>query len=316
MSAKSPSAETAISGSLQKNLREYIAHLKIERSLSEHTIKAYNADLQLYLEYLANRKISNIKDVQESDVAAFVDYLSLSTEVKAVSSISRMVASVRGFHKFLALEAITDTDPAIEVKPPKIPKKLPKAITVAQMQELIRVAGIGDDVISLRNQALLEVLYGTGARITEAVRLTADDLDFENATIRLFGKGRKERILPLGTYAIKALEAYLTRSRPVLATKGKGSVYLFLNKRGNPLSRQSAWGIIQEVAKTAGIENISPHTFRHSFATHLLQGGADVRIVQEMLGHSSVTTTQIYTKVTVDTVREVYASSHPRARNA
>lgn len=307
---------------IERAIEQYLAHLAVERSLSAHTLAAYQRDLDRYKTHLEAAKVRECECITEPIVASFVDCLasgSLASESDnghfATSSIARMVTAVRGWHKFLVDEGVTANNPASDIHPPKIPSRLPKAITIEQMRQLIDAAAIGDTPIALRDSALVEVLYGTGARISEAVGLTPDDIDLDNASVRLFGKGRKERILPLGSYACEALKAYIVRARPVLATKGSGSAALFLNKRGRPLSRQSAWEEIQLIAKRAGLENISPHTFRHSFATHLLQGGADVRIVQELLGHSSVTTTQIYTKVTMDTLKGVYVTAHPRARH-
>lgn len=296
-------------------LEQYFVHLSVERSLSANTVAAYRRDLNHYVNHLVARRIEKFEDVTESDAAAFVDYLRDGSAGKAMApaSVARMVTAVRRLHEFMVAEGVVKTDVTVDLTPPKQGERLPKALPITDMQHLIATAGIGDDPVSLRDVALLEILYGTGARISEAAGLTADDIDLENATIRLFGKGSKERILPLGSYAIAAIEAYMVRGRPVLASKGKGTPALFLNKRGNPLSRQSAWGVIQDIAAKAGIDGVSPHTFRHSFATHLLQGGADVRVVQEMLGHSSVTTTQIYTKVTRETLKEVYATAHPRA---
>ena len=302
--------------SLDRAVAQYLAHLAVERSLSPHTVAAYRRDLTKYLQYLLSAGASELNEISPQIVAGFADYVTAEQGEFVAASVARMVTAVRGWHRFLADEGITASDPAREVHPPKIPSRLPKAITIEQMGHLIESASVGDTPISLRDRALVEVLYGTGARISEAVALTVDDLDFEHAAVRLFGKGRKERVVPLGSYAISALEAYLVRGRAALAAKGTGIPALFLNKRGNALSRQSAWEAIQSIAQRAGLAHISPHTFRHSFATHLLQGGADIRIVQELLGHSSVTTTQIYTKVTPETLKDVYISSHPRARQA
>lgn len=302
-------------GEFSRDIDQYLAHLSVERSLSANTIAAYHRDIGHYVAHLEARGVKTFDSVSTEDAASFVDYLrsgEAGTKM-AASSVARMVTSIRRVHEFLVLEGRTATDPTTDVRPPQQGERLPKAITIEEMSALIDSASVGEGPIPLRDRALVEVLYGTGARVSEAVRLTPDDVDIDSATIRLFGKGRKERMLPLGRYAIDGLEQYLVRGRPELAAKGKGNPYLFLNKRGNPLSRQSAWTAIQEIAQRAKIDDVSPHTFRHSFATHLLQGGADVRIVQEMLGHSSVTTTQIYTKVTTETLRETYASSHPRA---
>jgi integrase/recombinase XerD len=196
-----------------------------------------------------------------------------------------------------------------------VPKRLPKAIPVGNVEKLLAAASLGDSPAALRDRAMLEVLYGCGARISEAVGLDLDDVDLEQESVRLLGKGGKERIVPLGHYAREAVTAYTVRARPSLAAKGKGTPALFLNQRGGRLSRQGAWAAIHAAAERAGLgDTVSPHTLRHSFATHMLEGGADIRVVQELLGHASVTTTQIYTMVTVQHLREVYAEAHPRAR--
>lgn len=290
-------------------LRQFFGHLSVERALSTNTLVAYRRDLKKYVTHLENRGVNQLEKITEEDVESLPE----SLETMAPASVARCVVAVRTFHKFLYDEGILEKNPAAFAHPPSTPLRLPKALNIEEIQALLD-AKSADDPISLRDRALLEILYGTGARISEAVNLTADDIDTESGFIRYFGKGRKERIVPLGSYAVTALEAYIVRARPVLAAKGSGTSVLFLNKRGRPLSRQSAWGIIQEASEIAGLgKKVSPHSLRHSFATHLLQGGADVRIVQEMLGHSSVTTTQIYTRVTRDTMREVYATAHPRA---
>lgn len=331
------------SRALEKAVKQYLAHLAVERALSVNTLAAYRRDLTRYVTYLAHSGVTELEQVTPETVARFAEYLadipggladipgrpdavkalpaakeatrSANAPHFAASSRARMITAVRGWHKFLAEEGVTKSDPAREVHPPKIGIRLPKAITIESMTALIEAASVGDTPISLRDRALLEVLYGTGARISEAVNISVDDIDSEQRTIRLFGKGRKERIVPLGSYAMAAIEAYAVRGRPELARRGSGEARFFLNQRGKALSRQSAWEIIQKVAQRVGLEHISPHTFRHSFATHLLQGGANIRIVQELLGHASVTTTQIYTQVTPETLKDVYASAHPRARH-
>jgi integrase/recombinase XerD len=233
----------------------------------------------------------------------------------APASAARAIVAVRGFHRFLVLEGETTHDPAGAVTPPKPPMRLPKAISVESVEALLAASSVGDTPESLRDRALLELLYGVGARISEAVGVDLDDLDAELGAIRLLGKGSKERVVPVGRYAIEAVAAYVVRGRPALAAKGRGGPALFLNQRGTRLSRQSAWAILRRAAERAGLrEHVSPHTLRHSFATHLLDGGADVRVVQELLGHASVTTTQIYTMVSPHRLREVYAGAHPRAR--
>jgi integrase/recombinase XerD len=238
----------------------------------------------------------------------------------AASSAGRAVVAVRGLHAFAAAEGLAGADPARLIRPPTPPRRLPKAISVADVERLLRAAAVGDGPAPLRDLALLELLYGTGARISEAVGLDVDDLDFATArlpaAVRLAGKGGRQRMVPVGSYAREALEAYLVRARPtvaVTARRGSASPAVFLNARGGRLTRQGAWAALRAAAGRAGLSEVSPHTLRHSFATHLLDGGADVRVVQELLGHASVTTTQVYTLVTVDRLREVYAAAHPRA---
>ena len=300
---------------------DYLRHLSIERGLAKNTIAAYRRDLSSYLGYLEKQGISNASLISESTVTGYVSFISESGALSS-NSVARMLAGVRGLHKFWLFESITVGDPSSMVKPPKLPKRLPKAITISEVEKLIEAAGpdpksleAGEpDLARVRDRAILELLYATGARISEVTALNLDDL-VDPTMIRLFGKGSKERIVPVGSYAQNALEVYLVRARPVLVKKGKGTPALFLNQRGSRLSRQSAWQIISDCADAAKLSSeVSPHTLRHSFATHLLEGGADVRVVQELLGHSSVATTQIYTLVTVDALREVYATSHPRAR--
>ncbi len=233
----------------------------------------------------------------------------------SATSAARTVVAVRGLHRFALREGLTVFDPSARVRPPTPARRLPKAISVQEVARLLAAAGPGDTALSLRDQALLELLYGTGARISEIVGLALDDLDRVEGLVRLDGKGGRQRLVPVGSYALRAVEAYVVRGRPALAVAGRGTPALFLNARGGPLSRQSAWAVLKAAADRAGLTvEVSPHTLRHSFATHLLDGGADVRVVQELLGHASVTTTQIYTLVTVDRLREVYAGAHPRAR--
>ncbi len=328
--AVGPEQDSARTGSdprgdaLARALRGYLAHLRVERGLSPNTLAAYERDLTRYADFLTSRSVTEPDAVTEADVTAFAEALRTGEDggrPLAASSASRTVTAVRGWHKFLLAEGTTREDPSAAVRPPQVGRRLPKALTVDEVRALLEAASVDDSPVSLRDRALLELLYATGARISEAVGLVVDDLDRESGCLRLFGKGRKERIVPMGGYAWDALEAYLVQGRPVLAEKGRGVPEVFLNTLGRPLSRQSAWAVLQQAAERARLtgeegdaeRHISPHTLRHSFATHLLAGGADVRVVQEMLGHASVTTTQIYTKVTVDQLREVYATSHPRA---
>jgi integrase/recombinase XerD len=250
--------------------------------------------------------------VSEAHVSAFLAVLREGTDDHpplAASSAARALVAVRGLHKFAVREGIAELDAAREVKPPAAPRRLPKALPVDDVLRLLETPS------GLRDRALLEVLYSTGARISEAVGLDLDDIDATERTVLLDGKGGKQRLVPIGRPALDALDAYLVRARPALAAAGRGTPAVFLNVRGGRLSRQSAWQTLKVAAERAGITaTVSPHTLRHSFATHLLEGGADVRVVQELLGHASVTTTQIYTLVTVNTLREVYATAHPRAR--
>jgi integrase/recombinase XerD len=295
----------------------YLDHLAVERGLSANTLQAYRRDLNRYLAFLLAQRIGDPESVQEREVSAFLAAIRTGTDGGAVlsaSSAARTVVAVRGFHRFLVLEGTVLADPAGQVQPPAAPKRLPKAISVHDVERILAAASAAGTPAALRDRALLEVLYGSGARISEAVGLAVDDVDLVDGLVRLHGKGSKERLVPLGRFAVQAVDAYLVRARPVLAGRGTGRPALFLNTRGGPLSRQSAWAVLSASAQRAGLTaTVSPHTLRHSFATHLLEGGADVRVVQELLGHASVTTTQIYTKVTADTLREIYAATHPRA---
>ena len=299
----------------------YLRHLTIERGMAKNTIAAYRADLARYVAFLETKQIDSPGQITELVITDFAESLKVTSGLIS-SSVARVLAGVRGLHKFWLLENITPGDVAAAVKPPKSPRNLPKAITVEQIEKLLAAAGpdpadesaMAADPVRVRDRAMLELLYATGARISELINLDLDDL-VDPTLVRLFGKGSKERIVPVGGYAQRALDAYLIRTRPALVGQGKGTPALFLNQRGGRLSRQSAWQIISEAARVAEVPGeISPHTFRHSFATHLLEGGADVRVVQELLGHSSVATTQIYTLVTVDKLREIYGTAHPRAR--
>ena len=259
-----------------------------------------------------------MQSISENDVLDFAAFLGRADDGPALSASSagRTIVAVRSFHRFAAREGLTTTDPAAHVRPPSMPQRLPKALAYEDVTALIDHAGDTATAGGVRNRALLEFLYGTGARVSEAVGLDVDDVDLEGRTVLVTGKGDKQRLLPLGGFAVESIEAYLVRGRPTLSQAGPGTPRLFLNSLGRPLSRQSAYGILHEAASRAGLEgHVSPHSLRHSFATHLLQNGADVRVVQELLGHASVTTTQIYTLVTVDTLRQVYAESHPRARS-
>jgi integrase/recombinase XerD len=309
----------------------YLDHLRVERGVSPHTLSAYRRDLRRYHDFLRRQRVDLLEQVTPELIGAFAAELREGVRAGpeapdgwrqpplAATSVARTVVAVRGLHRFARDDGVSENDPAQGVQPPKTARRLPKALGQDQVQALLDAPG--DDPLGLRDRALLELLYGTGARISEAVGLDVDDVlgavrtpVDQAAGIRLLGKGSKERLVPLGSFARRAIDDYLVRGRPVLAAHGTGSAAVFLNARGGRLSRQSAWTVLRSSAERAGLTvDVSPHTLRHSFATHLLEGGADVRVVQELLGHASVTTTQIYTLVTVDHLREVYLSSHPRA---
>ncbi len=356
----------------------YLEYLTVERGLARNTLESYRRDLLRYLDAMAARNKTSLAAVTAEDVSAFLAGLRQGGDGHpplSAGSAARAVVAVRGLHSFALREGLTATDPAREVRPPAPPRRLPKAISVAEVERLLDAAAPGTagvasslgsadaasslgsagaasslgsadaasslgsagaspglmvtaaEPAALRDRALLELLYGTGARISEAVGLDVDDLELRGdrdtpGAVRLAGKGGKQRVVPVGSYARAALDAYLVRGRPTLASlpgvsrrhpAGSGSGAVFLNARGGRLTRQGAWMVLRAAAGRAGLADVSPHTLRHSFATHLLDGGADVRVVQELLGHASVTTTQIYTLVTVDHLREVYAAAHPRA---
>jgi integrase/recombinase XerD len=280
-------------------------------------VSSYRRDLRRYVDFLATTGVSTFDDVQEQHVTEFLMRLREGDDEHpplGAGSAARAVVAVRGLHRFLLREGTTAVDPAAGVKPPSPAKRLPKALPLDAVERLLAAAGSGGTALALRDRTLLELLYGTGARISEAVGLDVDDVELESGAVRLMGKGSKQRAVPVGSYAVEAVSAYLVRARPQLSGVGRASPALFLNARGGRLSRQSAWSVLRSAAARAGVDgDVSPHTLRHSFATHLLDGGADVRVVQELLGHASVTTTQVYTLVTVDRLREVYAAAHPRA---
>ena len=307
--------------SLERQIDSYLRHLTIERGMAKNTLAAYARDLARYKDYLDEIGVSNPEDITKANIAAFGELLVSKYGLKA-SSVARVLSGVRGLHRFWLMEQITAGDSSSTIKPPTSAKRLPKAISLSDVEKLLTAAGpdpqddnaMALNGVAVRDRALLELLYATGARVSEVINLDLDDL-VDPTLVRLFGKGSKERFVPVGSYAQRALANYLVRVRPGLVAAGKGTPALFLNQRGGRLSRQSAWQIIADAAEKAGLSgHISPHTLRHSFATHLLEGGADVRVVQELLGHSSVATTQIYTLVTVDALREIYSTAHPRAR--
>lgn len=310
--------------SIEAAIDEYLSHIAIERGFSKNTVQAYRRDLVRYLNYCHQVQITSVNQVTPSVVQGFARSLlapiqtitkdgTIQTREPAVSSSSRVISAVRGFHKFALREGLATSNPAKEISPQSPKRGLPKALTVAEVLAIIAAPGTytAED---LRNSALLEFMYATGTRVSEAVGVDLDDLDLQASLVRVRGKGAKMRVLPIGSYAATAIEAYLVRARASFAVKGGGTPALFLNSLGRRLSRQSVWAILNDAAEKAGVTAVvSPHVLRHSFATHLLDGGADIRVVQELLGHASIATTQIYTLVTVDRLREVYLESHPRA---
>lgn len=342
---------------LERAIDQYLVHLRVERGSSENTIASYARDLRRYAAYLSTLGVIDPERITTAQVRSFMRELAaptvplpgLAVLIAAdggrgtepgergsgegsiplplgPNSIARTMAAVRGAHAFWVSAFLVEKDPAATVTPPKNVKRLPKAITVEQMQRLLAVPD-RDTPIGLRNRAILEFLYATGARVSEMLNADIDDVHSEETLtdedgndialpgyVRLFGKGSKERLVPLGNYAHKAIQDYLVRGRPALVAHGKGTAALFVNGRGGRLGRQGAWLILKEAAEAAGLSaDFSPHSMRHSFATHLLQGGADIRVVQELLGHASIATTQVYTKVTPEGLMEVYRMAHPRA---
>ncbi|ASY25050.1 integrase/recombinase XerD [Candidatus Planktophila lacus] len=300
-------------------LQSFVDHLTIERGLSSNSISAYKRDLAKFSEYLVFEKL-DFERLSEDEIISFEVWL--KGLGMAVTSINRNISALKSFYKYLAQEFSTN-NPVSAVASSKVPRRLPKALTIKEITSLIDSTKREGDPISLRDHAIIELLYGTGARVSEIVGIDINDFaqsDIEGnpiTTLKLRGKGSKERIVPLGSFAKSALDEYLVRIRPNLLTKSKSArveTALFLNQRGSRLSRQSAWQMISDAADSTGLSGkVSPHVFRHSYATHLLDGGADIRVVQELLGHASVTTTQIYTLITIDKVREAYATAHPRA---
>jgi integrase/recombinase XerD len=305
-----------VSEALAAGVGAYLDHLAVERGSSSHTIAAYRRDLTRYLAYLAAREVASLQDVSERDIQEFLDVLASGDAEHAplaAASAARVAAAVRGLHRFAITEGDCVRDVTRALSPPAPPPALPKALPVDDVLAILAAVD-GPEPAGLRDRALLELLYSTGARISEAVGLVLDDVDAGERTVLLNGKARKQRLVPIGRPALAALDAYLVRARPELAARGRHGGAVFLNSRGGSLSRQSGWSVLKRAAARAHVDAaVSPHTLRHSFATHMLDGGADVRVVQELLGHASITTTQVYTLITVNSLREVYATAHPRA---
>ena len=301
------------------HLADFFNYLSIEKGLASNTISAYRLDIEKFFHYLSTNQLS-LEQVSPEQLSFYVAWLRgmENTEFKiGESSIARNIISIRSYFTYLAKEHKFN-NPSLNFKPPKIGKRLPKALTIDQVLSMLNI--VGSDLISSRDKALVELLYATGARVSELINLNTLDIStFDSeagstTTVKLKGKGGKERVVPIGSYAVAAVNDYLVRSRPTLL-KVSTQKALFLNQRGGRLSRQSAWNLVANAAQRAGLsDQVTPHSMRHSFATHLLDGGADIRVVQELLGHSSVTTTQIYTLITIDHLRESYANAHPRSK--
>jgi integrase/recombinase XerD len=313
-----PSQKHTVTQALNFDLAatSFLNHLQIERGLAANSIAAYRRDLRKFEIFLNGKSLTDVNPVTISQFETI-----LHEEHLSVASINRVESTLRSFFKHMQREH-GYVDPTVEISPKKSARRLPKALTIAQIVSMIDAAYREGQPVSFRDQAMLELLYSSGARVTELIGINLNDLsaietdDGVIMTLKLRGKGSKERIVPLGSFAARAIESYIVKVRPDLAAKSsKTSAALFLNSRGSRISRQSAWQMVLAAAQAAGVtDHVSPHVFRHSYATHLLDGGADIRVVQELLGHASVTTTQIYTLITIDKVRESYSMAHPRAK--
>lgn len=296
---------------LEKIVSLYLGFLRVERGLSANTIAAYKSDLNHFVHYLDQESISNLDQISLNSMSSYFRNLTKTMKMNP-ASVARHFSAIKGLGDFAIEEGFLKSHFLIGIQTPKLAVKLPKAISLEQVEKILN-STIPDGPLSYRDNAILEFLYATGARISEVVNLDLDDLDLENNIVKLSGKGDRQRLVPFGEYAHQALSKYLVGARPALTSSQVNAVAFFRNNRGGRLSRQGVWGVVTKACQAARIQGVTPHTLRHTFATHLLEGGADIRVVQELLGHSSVATTQIYTKVTIDGLRSVYAHSHPRA---
>lgn len=291
-------------------LKEYLATLKIEKNLSENTINSYKTDLTSFLNFISQSGIDDLAEIKTNNIASFFKLLKEAGLNE--TSAARYFSSLKGFFKYLYKNDYIKSNPIERIQPPKISRRLPEVLNVREINSILEQPDV-KDTIGLRDKAILEVFYACGTRISELINIKVNDLFLSEEVIRVFGKGSKERLIPIGSSAIKWIEEYLQKSRPILAKNYKSENYLFLNQRGTKFSRMGIWKIVNHYAKRAGIEkNVHPHTFRHSFATHLIEGGADLRAVQEMLGHSDISTTQIYTHIDRDYIKLVHKKYHPR----
>ncbi|HLQ73753.1 MAG TPA: site-specific tyrosine recombinase XerD [Bacillota bacterium] len=292
-------------------LEDFLHFLRIEKGVAENTIKAYARDLNRYTAYFKeNEQITTIDDITRHHILEFLKVL--KDEGKSTATISRMISSIRSFHQFLIRDQVATSDPTIHIETPKKDRTLPDILSEDEVDQLLQIDGV--EPLDLRNKAMVELLYATGLRVTELISLTTSDLHLTMGFVRCLGKGSKERIVPLGELATEAMEQYLSEARPQLTKRNEDESVIFVNQHGRPLSRQGFWKILKSIAVKKGLKKkITPHTLRHSFATHLLENGADLRAVQEMLGHADISTTQIYTHVTRTRLKDMYTSHHPRA---
>jgi integrase/recombinase XerD len=316
-----PTSDTAIrtDRGLARQMERFLDHLAVERGVAPNTRTAYRRDLGLYLKYLTSHGITDAGSVQESDISEFLGFLRSEEFAPgrrySDATIARVLAAVRGLHRYLLREGDTAADPSEPIGTLRIPRALPKALSTDEVESLLKAVP-SDGAAALRDRAMLELLYAAGLRISELTALDVDDLDLDLATVRCMGKGSKERVVPIGRAAVEAAGAYLTQARPGFV-KARSQAALFLNQRGQRLTRQGCWKLLKRYAERANLtRRISPHTLRHSFATHLLDHGADIRVVQELLGHASVSTTQVYTLTSQEKLRRVYDEAHPRAKRS
>jgi len=299
---------------VRTSIDDYLGHLAVERGASPHTLSAYSRDLSEYEQFLTARGVASPDEVRREDVTAFV--AALRARGLAPSSVERKVASVKGLHKFLVREGLTQNHPTARVPLPRVPERLPDVVSIEDVDRLLSQP-FADGPLGLRDRAMLETLYGCGLRVSELVGLDSSDVDAAEGFVRVFGKGGKERFVPIAGIALHAVDAYVKRGRPFIRPKrsvGSAESALFLNSRGGRISRQAVHRMVRNYGSRVGLKALHPHTLRHSFATHLLEGGADLRALQEMLGHADISTTQVYTHVDRRHVREEYLSTHPRAR--
>lgn len=295
---------------LKHALTDYFHYLQIERGLAENTLMAYRRDLIQYMEFMQTKQIKEWEEVDRHHIIQFLK--TLKEKNRSTATISRMISAIRSFHQFLVNDQIVTTDVSIHIEIPRQGRSLPDVLSVEEVEKLLNIKE--DSPLAIRNKAMLELLYATGLRVSELISLEMNDIHLSMGFVRSLGKGSKERIVPLGSIAIEAMEKYLHFSRPILVKKNQSESKVFVNHHGRPLSRQGFWKLIKKLALEAGLtKEITPHTLRHSFATHLLENGADLRSVQEMLGHSDISTTQIYTHVTKSRLKDAYNQFHPRA---